>query len=385
MIFKLDDLTVSENEVLASIIKIRDNIKFSLHTPARWVGVLRRNTFARAIRGSNSIEGYNVSQEDAIAAAEGDQPVEAQGETWAAVKGYRDAMTYVLQLATDPHFSYSEGLIKALHFMMVQHDLKKHPGTWRPGSVYVRDEQTKEIVYEGPDVDVVPPLISDLLNYLNEERSLPGIVRGAMAHLNLVMIHPFSDGNGRMSRCLQTLVLGREGILEPPFSSIEEYLGRNTQDYYKVLAEVGAGYWHPENDPRPWIRFCLNAHYHQARTLSRRIDEVKKLWDEIEALLDERDLPEACVFALADAAMGYRVRNSTFRLVADISENLASRYLKMLVDEKLLVADGEKRGRFYTASETIVTIRRRTRNTKVMDNSFDSKPVQISLPGLASA
>jgi len=41
-----------------------------------------------------------------------------------------------------------------------------------------------------------------------------------MAHLNLVMIHPFSDGNGRMARCLQTLVLGREGILEPEFSSL---------------------------------------------------------------------------------------------------------------------------------------------------------------------
>src|SRR4051812_27342844 len=123
MIFKLDGLTDSEKQVLASIGKIRESIKFSMHTPARWIGVLRRNTFARAIRGSNSIEGYNVTQEDAIAAAEGDEPMEAQGETWSAVKGYRDAMTYVLQLAADPHFSYSEGLIKALHFMMVQHDL----------------------------------------------------------------------------------------------------------------------------------------------------------------------------------------------------------------------------------------------------------------------
>lgn len=67
-----------------------------------------------------------------------------------------------------------------------------------------------------------------------------------MAHLNLVMIHPFSDGNGRMARCLQTLVLAREGILEPEFSSIEEYLGRNTQDYYSVLAETSEGSWHPK-------------------------------------------------------------------------------------------------------------------------------------------
>jgi Fic family protein len=50
-----------------------------------------------------------------------------------------------------------------------------------------------------------------------------------MAHLNLVMIHPFRDGNGRMARCLQSVVLAREGVLSPVFMSVEEYLGRNTQ------------------------------------------------------------------------------------------------------------------------------------------------------------
>ena len=79
------------------------------------------------------------------------------------------------------------------------------------------------------------------------------MIRAAMAHLNLVMIHPFRDGNGRMARCLQTLVLAREGILSPEFSSIEEYLGRNTQAYYDVLADAGAGHWQPERDARPWV------------------------------------------------------------------------------------------------------------------------------------
>ena len=274
MIFTLNALTDSEKEVLARVGKIRDSIKYSLHAPARWIGVLRRNTFARAIRGSNSIEGYNVTQEDAIAAAQGDEAMEAQGETWAAVKGYRDAMTYVLQLAADPHFSYSNGLIKALHFMMVQHDLARHPGTWRPGVIFVEDEEKRAIVYEGPPADRVPSLMEEFVECLNGDSALPPIIRAAMAHLNLVMIHPFSDGNGRMSRCLQTLVLAREGMLEPAFCSIEEYLGRNTREYYDVLAKVGQGSWHPENDARPWIRFCLTAHYHQAKTIIRRIEEL---------------------------------------------------------------------------------------------------------------
>ena len=88
--------------MLEEIGKIRTAIRYSLHTPARWLGALRRSSFARAIQGSNSIEGYNVSTEDAIAAVEGEQPLEANRESWLAVKGYRDAMTYVLQLANDP-------------------------------------------------------------------------------------------------------------------------------------------------------------------------------------------------------------------------------------------------------------------------------------------
>ena len=69
------------------------------------------------------------------------------------------------------------------------------------------------------------------------------MVRAAMAHLNLVMIHPFRDGNGRMARCLQTYVLACEQIVSPVFSSIEEYLGRNTPAYYNILDEVGGGSW----------------------------------------------------------------------------------------------------------------------------------------------
>ena len=80
------------------------------------------------------------------------------------------------------------------------------------------------------------------------------------------MVHPFKDGNGRMARCLRSLVLAREGIpLSPVFLSIEEYLGRNTQAYPEVLAQVGDGEWQPYRESRPWIRFTLTAHLHQAR------------------------------------------------------------------------------------------------------------------------
>lgn len=61
----------------------------------------------------------------------------------------------------------------------------------------------------------------------------------------------------RLARCLQSVVLAHEGVLAPVFMSIEEYLGRNTDDYYAVLAAVGGGRWQSERDARPWARFIL--------------------------------------------------------------------------------------------------------------------------------
>ena len=163
-------------------------------------------------------------------------------------------------------------------------------------------------------------------------------------------LHPFRDGNGRMARCLQTLVLAREGIVAQQFCSIEEYLGRNTQAYYDVLAQVGAGHWQPERDARPWVRFVLTAHLRQARTMLRRIKETERLWHHLDEEAKRAKLPERVVAALFDASMGFRVRNATYRHLADASEQVASRDLKSLVDIGLLLPRGQGRGRHYVGS-----------------------------------
>src|SRR5580704_10004217 len=261
-----------EAEVLGMIEALRNQLRDYVNLePRRWSGTLRRMSFARAVQGSNSIEGYDASLDDVIAAVD-DEP------TRLALDGYRDAMTYVLQIAQDPAGRVDAGLLKSLHFMMLKHRLDKDPGRWRPGDIYVVRESTGEQTYEGPPAEEVPGLIAAMIEEL-EGSDAPVLVRAAMAHLNLVMVHPFRDGNGRMARALQTLILAREEIRAPVFSSIEEYLGRNTESYYQVLGEVGQGQWHPENDARPWLRYCLRAHYHQARTQLRRVQETERLYE----------------------------------------------------------------------------------------------------------
>jgi Fic family protein len=187
------------------------------------------------------------------------------------------------------------------------------------------------------------------------------------------MIHPFSDGNGRMGRTLQTLVLTRDGILAPPFSSIEEYLGSrgNTDAYYSVLADVGAGSWHPERDARPWVRFCLKAHLHQAITVERRVKEIARLWSDLEAEIQLRKLMPRVIYALYDAAIGFRIRSERYRAAADISGQVAARDLHSLVASGLLVPKGEKRGRGYVASPVLLSIRENAREPR--------KPMQVDI------
>jgi Fic family protein len=368
MLSRTPDLTEAEQRVHKAIEDLREKLIWSISS-RRWSGLLRRVAFAKAIRGSNSIEGYNVTVDDALAAVDGEPPLDAESETWEAVVGYRKAMTYALTLSDDKHFEHSTALLKGLHYTMTSYDLAKHPGRWRPGPIFVMNETTSERVYDGPDVELVPSLMDELVHEQNEPSSAPVMVRAAMAHLNLVMIHPFSDGNGRMARCLQSLVLARKGILAPEFCSIEEYLGRNTDDYYNVLASVGAGSWHPERDAMPWIRFSLVAHYVQAVTLLRRSREFQRMWDALEELIARHSLPERTIFALSDATQGFRVSNGRYRDVAEISQNLASRDLAHLSALGLLQAHGERRGRFYTASTATIEIRKQTREprTKIPD------------------
>jgi Fic family protein len=367
MIYEIPQVDAAETAALERIEDLRRQLRHRVAEPRRWVGSVRRVLSARAIQGSNSIEGYDVSLEDALAAIEGDEPAEAQERDWLAVVGYRRAMTYVLQLADDPHFEYTSSLIRSLHFMITEYSLEASPGLWRPGPIWVRNDATGEIVYEAPEHDVVPDLVAELIDQLEASQDMPPMIRGAMAHLNLVMIHPFRDGNGRMARCLQTLALARDRILSPEWMSIEEYLGSNTQAYYDILAKVGQGAWRPELDARPWIRFCLSAHYVQAASVLRRIRESERIWVAVDELRERHGLPERVVSSLFDAATGLRIRNSSHRKSVEMSElvkiskQVATNDLGAMARAGLIEQRGEKRGAYYEAAEALVEIRERIR------------------------
>ena len=379
MLYTYPALDDDEKRVEAATARVRADLRnYVVTEPRRWTGLLARMTRARALVASNSVEGIHVSDEDAIAAIDGEDPASTDRETWRAVVGYREAMDYIMQRRKSASFRITEDVLLAVHFMICQSDLQAHPGQYRPGWVGVRNSRTGEVVHEGVDRDHLEPLVHELLDYVNDENVDSVFLRAAMAHLNLALLHPFTDGNGRTARCIQTAVLAGDGVVAPTFSSIEEHIGHNQREYYNVLAEVGGSGWNPRRDAKPWVRFCLSGHYLQAQTLLRRTRELERVYAELLNLVESRGLPERTAMALLQAAFGSKVRNSSYRVSADVSNNLASRDLKVLVDTDLMVAKGERRGRYYEASPTVAEIRRKLRLPKQAADPFASDgPLQV--------
>lgn len=370
--FSTPEPDLEDRQVLEQIHAFRSELTDVLRVPRRWAGGLRRSMLARAIQGSNSIEGYDVKLDDAAAALDDEEALSADERTFAEIRGYRQALGYVLAMAKDADFRLDVSAIRGMHFMMLSHDLSKSPGSYRPGAVYVHDEATGENVYEGPPAEDVPALVAELTDDLAADTSADPLVQAAMAHLNLVMIHPFRDGNGRMARALQTLVLSRGGIGEPAFSSIEEWLGSNTDEYYRVLAATGAGAWHPDRSAALWLKFNLRAHHIQAQTVRQRYREAGRLWLAFDELIEKHGLADRVADELFDASLGFRMRRATYVRRAGIEERTASRDLARLTDLELLRAVGETKGRHYVMGDRLAEVVQEVLSTR--DQLVDPYP-----------
>lgn len=322
--------------------------------PGPWLGQLRREARAESVGSSVSIEGFSVPGELEAALAAGDTPPDPADEDQLAVADYGRAMDHVGTLGIDPHFSWSERLIKDLHFDACAFQRDRAPGLWRTGPISVtgfgRDAPR---AYVGPDADDVPRLMGEVVGWLNEgDLDAHVAVRAAMAHLHVVSVHPFRDGNGRISRIVQSLVLAREGLLAPEFSSIEEHLARRTGEYYRVLQQVQGGRYRPERDAGPWVRFCVAAHVEQAQRRLGQVAAASARWAALERLVEAHGWPDRLVVAL-EQSLFEGLDRAGYAREAAVSLPTATNDLRRLSDAGLVVPAGQTRNRRYRASEAL--------------------------------
>lgn len=375
MLYRTPELDSDDQRVLAELTALRDRLRYLVAEPRQWDRPLRRNLVARAIVGSNTIEGYVVSVDDAEAVVADSEPISADPDdaALAAAAGYHDALTYVQQSAAFESFAYEKMLLSSLHFMMLRHRLDLWPGRYRRGGILVTGGRGRPPAYVGPDAELVPDLMVELVDWLQQgDLELPAYIRAAMAHLNLVSIHPWRDGNGRMSRCLHTLVLARDKVLAPEFSSIEEWLGMstlNTAEYYTALAQAQGGAWLPQSDTHVWVRFCLRAHHLQAQLVDHRVRSAGALWEAATTLTAEHGLQERTAMALFSAAEG-SLRRSTYAADEQLTRDQALRDLNLLTRLKFIRPLGTGRHRHYVAAGQWHDIAQQTRSRESLREPY---------------
>src|SRR6202165_2265476 len=237
-----------------------------------WTGALRRIAAAEAAVGSTSIEGYGASLEDTVEMLAGRHASGASDETQRIIAAYAQAMDRVAVLADDPRFHWSAQTMLDLHFLVCHPQPQAGPGRLREGPMIVTRGLGRD-PYRPPVSSEVPKLVNEIARWLDSgDLARHPVIRAALAHLNLVSIHPFRDGNGRVARIVQSLVLAREGLLRPELVSIEPFLGRHTREYYAILEEVQGPAFDPARDASAWVEFCIEAHVSEATERRRWLE-----------------------------------------------------------------------------------------------------------------
>lgn len=235
---------------------------------------------------SSKIEGTQATLEEVLEldAEEATTEENEKLRDYREISNYRKAIVYGKKLLKDKPLS--ENVIKELHELLLDsvRGKNKSPGEFRRHQVHIgpAGATLEEASYVPPVHTEIPSLISDLVNYLQDDKQPDRLVQTAIAHYQFEAIHPFADGNGRVGRLMIPLYLYEKGLTSQPNLYISEFLEMHRRDYYEHLNKVSE-----EDDWLGWISFFLRAVREQANLSRERVEKVYKLYKDLHDRLPE--------------------------------------------------------------------------------------------------
>ncbi|HEY6758423.1 MAG TPA: Fic family protein [Baekduia sp.] len=353
MLFRTPKLSAEIRSRLADLDQLRAALGARVGAATPWIGTLRRQVRAESAESSIAIEGFAVPDAEIVDLVAGQTAPDPHDADRMALTSYARAMEHVAVMAGDTAFRWYDRVILDLHFDACSFQRDKRPGRWRDHPIGVTGLTGEGMAYVAPDEKLVPKLMGEVVAWLHKgDPDVHQVVRAAMAHLHVVSVHPFTDGNGRVSRIVQSLVLARDGLLAPEFGSIEEHLSQNTSAYYEVLQQVQGGSYQPDRDATPWIEFCLQAHFDQVIRRADQLERAARRWQDLEQLVAARGWPDRLVIALEQSVFGGAER-AGYAAEADVSLPTASGDLRRLLDAGLVSQQGRTRSTRYVATELL--------------------------------
>ncbi len=279
--FRIDSLQIT-TEVLALIARI-DEFKGAWRAlgalaPDR-LSTLRRVATIESIGSSTRIEGSKLSDREVerLLANVAVRKFETRDEQ--EVAGYAEVMDLLFRAW--PDIPFNENHLKQLHQMLLNHSPKdaRHRGNYKTASnsVAAFDEHGVQIgvVFETASPFDTPRLMQELVQWVNDERAkaqLHPLLIVAIFVVVFLEIHPFQDGNGRLSRVLTSLLLLQSGYAYIPYSSLESVIEANKEAYYLALRQTQGTIRDESPNWQPWLRFFLHALLEQVQRLERKVE-----------------------------------------------------------------------------------------------------------------
>lgn len=264
------------------------------------------------------------------------------------VAGYAEVMETVF--AHWDAITLTENHVKQLHRDLLAHSEKdgRHRGQYKtlPNQVEAFDEQGRSlgVVFATATPFATPRLMAELVSWARsreDDRSLHPLLIIAVFVVVFLEIHPFQDGNGRLSRILTTLLLLRAGYAYAPYSSLESIVERNKEGYYQALRRTQGTIRTAQPDWNPWLLFFLRTLHQQKEALERKIERERVLLG---------NLPELSVRILELARERGRVTIAEAVAVIGASRNTIKDHIRRLTDQRHLTRHGAGRGAWYAPS-----------------------------------
>jgi Fic family protein len=253
------------------------------------------------------------------------------------IAGYRDVLALIHDAAAD--MDVTANVIRQLHATMYRY-LPQPGGNWKmvDNEVVERDPTgVLRVRFKPVPAVATPQAMEDLTSGLRralygEER--PGLVVAPLAVLDFLCIHPFADGNGRVSRLLTLLLLYRMGHQVGRYISLERVIEESKETYYEALARSSRQWHEGRHDPHPWLDYFWGVLLRAYSEFTERVGALNRGGGSRAALVREAVARMVGPFALADIKAQ----------CPGVSLPTIKRELAAMRDEGLVLLDGRGRG-----------------------------------------
>ncbi|MDH7476122.1 MAG: Fic family protein [Microgenomates group bacterium] len=335
------------NKILTNIAKIEAAEEIIRHSPLLplWEKQFKEDAIIRSVYHGTHIEGNQLHKDDARDVLLGKEVIGRPRDIQEVIN-YRKVISFIDEEAQKKIDKITEPLIKKLHRIVVDKILSPDlAGVYRTKSVVIRNSQTGEITFRPPPPIEIPFLMREFLYWLNryDFSEIHPVIKAGITHHELVRIHPFIDGNGRIARVVATLILFLGGYDIRRFFSLEEYYDKDALAYYTNLQKASQG------DLTSWLEyftFGAAIEFEKIKEKILKLSKDVKLKEKFggkQIYLTERQIK--LVEYIQE--VGYLQNQAFATIFPDISEDTVLRDIQDLIKKGLIKKVGSTKAARY--------------------------------------